>query len=95
MVQWLTIHLPIRGKLVQSLPGWGTKVSHAVGQQSPGAATTEPRASGAGASQQEKPSHRVRRPCATTKTQCGNLKKKKKRQGKGELRMLREECLQV
>lgn len=72
MVQWLTIHLPVWPKQDQSLPGWGTNVPHVVGQRIPGAATSEPGTTGAGAPQEEKPLCYVRRPCATTKTQFGN-----------------------
>ena len=38
---------------VGSIPGWGTKIPHAVEQLSPWATTTEPKCSGVHALQQE------------------------------------------
>ena len=43
MVQWLRIHLLMQGTWVQSLVG-ERKISHAVGQLSPGTTTRQPQA---------------------------------------------------
>ena len=45
-----------------SIPGWGTKVQHAMGQLSPRAATTEPTCSGAREPQLESPRAATREP---------------------------------
>ena len=44
MVQWLRIHLPMKG--TGSIPGQGTRIPHATGQLSLPATTTEPSRSG-------------------------------------------------
>ena len=83
IVQWLRIHLPVQGMWVWSLPGWGTKIPHAVGQLSPHTTTTELACSRAGAPQLEslyasttEPTRSGARtpqwktPCAATKISC-------------------------
>ena len=56
---------------VGSIPGWRTKIPHAMGQLSPHAATTEPMSSGARAPQLQSP-HTLE--CTTTreKPACRN-----------------------
>ena len=48
-------NLPSNAGDVVSIPGWGTKIPHAMGQLSPHTATTEPTLSGARTPQLESP----------------------------------------
>ena len=69
-----------------SIPSWGTKIPHAVGQLSPRATTTEPTRSGA-TTRESRPAHHNSReastvqqkiPHAATKTQCSQKDKENK-----------------
>ena len=42
VVQWLRIQLPMQGMQVLSIPDWGNKIPHAMGQLSPCNATRKP-----------------------------------------------------
>ena len=45
VVRWLRICLAIQGTQVPLVPGWGTKIPHALEQLSPGATATKARTS--------------------------------------------------
>ena len=62
VVQWLRIHLAMKGRDMGSIPGQGTKISYASEQLNPPAATAEPARSGARVPQPESPCTAVKGP---------------------------------